>query len=130
MKDGNLRVLVAGALLPLYLVFAALHDISRADESDYTLEYICLALGAVGLAYIHRQALRTLTPKRRRMWLWAAIAVIALFDAAALSARLNPKYPNDAVVGTAFLAATLPLLGLLCFQAICPCCRARSGCQS
>lgn len=130
MKDGTVWVLISGALLSLFLVYAALHDISRADESDYTLEYICLGLGAVGLVFVHRQALRTLAPKRRRVWLWAAIGVVALLDAAALSAHLNPKYPNDAVVGTLFLAATLPLLGLLCFQAICPCCRARSGCRS
>lgn len=130
MKDGTFGVLVSGALLALFFVYAALHDISRADESDYTFEYIALALGAAALIYIHRLALRKLAPKRRRVWLWAIIGVIALIDLAALNARLSPKYPNDRAVGTAVLAATLPLLGLVCFQAICPCCRARSGCQS
>jgi membrane protease YdiL (CAAX protease family) len=130
MKDGTLGVLVGGALLALFLVYAALHDISRAGESDYTAEYIGLAIGAVGLAYIHRQALRMLAPKRRRIWLWVMIGVMALFDLAALSASLNPKYPNDRAVGTAFLAVTLPLLGLACIQAICPCCQRRSSCRS
>ncbi len=121
---------MGGALLALFFVYAALHDISRADESDYTAEYIGLAVGAVGLVYIHRQALRILAPKRRRVWLWVTIGVMALFELAALNARLNPKYPNDRAVGTAFLAVTLPLLALVCYQAICPCCQRGSGCQS
>ena len=84
----------------------------------------------MGLAFIHRQALRILAPKRRRVWLWSMIGVMALFDLAALSARLNPKYPNDRAVGTVFLAVTLPLLGLVCYQAICPCCQRGSSCRS
>lgn len=130
MKNGTLGVLVLCALLALFLVYAALHGISRAGESDYTVEYIALAIGAVALAYIHSQAVRRLAPKRRRVWLWGMIGVMALFDLAALNARLNPKYPNDRAVGTAFLAVTLPLLGLVCFQAICPCCQGRSSCRS
>ena len=121
---------MGGALLALFFVWGALHDISRGDESDYTAEYIALAIGAVGLAFIHRQALRILAPKRRRVWLWVMIGVMALFDLAALSARLNPKYPNDQAVGTAFLAVTLPLLALVCYQAICPCCQKGSSCRS
>jgi hypothetical protein len=117
-------------LVALFFVWGALHDISRGGESDYTLEYIALAIGAVALACIHRQALRILTPKRRRVWLWITIGVMALFDLAALSARLHPKYPNDAAVGTAFLAVTLPLLALVCYQAICPCCQRGSSCRS
>ena len=130
MKDGALGVLVLCALVALFFVWGALHDISRGDESDYTLEYIALAIGAVGVAFIHRQALRILAPKRRRVWIWVTIGVIALFDLAALSARLNPKYPNDRAVATAFLAVTLPLLALVCSQAICPCCQGRSSCRS
>jgi hypothetical protein len=130
MRDGREGFLVGGALLALFFVYAALHDISRAGESDYTAEYIGLAVGAVGLVYIHRQALRILAPKRRRVWLWVTIGVMALFELAALNARLNPKYPNDRAVGTTFLAVTLPLLALVCYQAICPCCQRGSGCQS
>jgi hypothetical protein len=130
MSDGRVGGLVGGALLAVFLVYGALHDISRADESDYAAEYAALAIGGAALAYIHHKALRILTPKARRAWLWVTIGVIVLFDLAALSVRLNPKYPNDAVVGTAFLAVTLPLLGLVCFQAICPCCHGQSGCRS
>ena len=129
MKNGTLGVLVPGALLALFFVYGALHDISRADQSDYTAEYAGLAVGAVALVYIHSQVLRMLAPKRRRIWLWVTFGVMALFDVAALSARLNPKYPNDRAVGTAFLAVTLPLLGLVCFQAICPCCQVGSNCS-
>ncbi|MCE5309516.1 MAG: hypothetical protein LLG20_17880 [Acidobacteriales bacterium] len=122
--------LVGGALIALYFIWAAGHDISRGDESNYTLEYIFLALGAAGLFFIHRQAMRILTFKARRAWLWITIGLIALSDVAALSTRLHPKYPNDAVVGTAFLAVTLPVLGLLCRRAICPRCQRQSSCQS
>jgi hypothetical protein len=130
MRDGREGFLVGGALLALFFVYAALHDISRAGESDYTAEYIGLAVGAVGLVYIHRQALRILAPKRRRVWFWVTIGVMALFELAALNARLYPKYPNDRAVGTAFLAVTLPLLALVCYQAICPCCQRGSNCRS
>jgi hypothetical protein len=130
MRDGREGFLVGGALLALFFVYAALHDISRAGESDYTAEYIGLAVGVVGLVYIHRQALRILAPKRRRVWLWVTIGVMALFELAALNARLYPKYPNDRAVGTAFLAVTLPLLALVCYQAICPCCQRGSNCRS
>jgi|GEM_PF-6376959 hypothetical protein len=129
MRDGRVGFLVGGALLALCCVWAALRDISRGDESNYTLEYIFLALGAAGLFYIHRQAMRILAFRARRAWRWTAIGLLALFDVAAVSVRLYPKYPNDVVVATAFLAVTLPVLGLLCRRAICPRCERQSSCQ-
>ncbi len=121
---------MAAAVLSLYFVWAALHDIARGGESDYTLEYVFLALGVLALVFIHRMLLRMFTPNGRRVWRWVAIGVLLIVDAGALASRMNPKFPNDVVVGTAVLAATLPLLGLLVFQSICPCCQSRSGCRS
>ncbi len=129
MRDRRGGFLIGGALIAMYCIWAAGHDISRGDESNYTLEYIVLALGAAGLFYIHRQAMRILAFKARRAWLWITIGLIALSDVAAVSVRLHPKYPNDAIVATAFLAVTLPVLGLLCRRAICPRCQQQSSCQ-
>ena len=127
--SGSAAFLACGALGALGLILAALHDISRAGQNGYVLEYAFLATGAVGWALFHWRAMRILEPKARRLWLWATMAVLALLDSAALAARLRPRYPNDAAVGTAVLAATLPLLGLVCYQLICPCCRKQSNCR-
>ncbi len=111
------------------MALAALHDISRAGQDNYALEYAFLAAGAVGWAFFNWRAMRILEPRMRRLWLWATMAVLVLLGAAALAARLRPRHPNDAAVGTAVLAVTLPLLGLVCYQLICPCCRKQSKCR-
>lgn len=118
MKNGRAPAAILCSLLLLYLVWAALHDICRADETDYTLEYSVLALAVFALAFIHRWVFRSLTDKGKLVWLSAAAAIVLLFDLAAISATFRPKYPNDAAVGTAFLAISLPLLGFVCYRTV------------
>lgn len=117
MKKEHWPLFAGGATCMLYLVWAALHDISRADGSDYTLEYALLALSVPVFALIYRKAFRILTTRGKLAWLAATAGVLLLFDLSALSARLNPKYANDVVVGTTFLAAGLPLLGYVGYRA-------------
>jgi hypothetical protein len=116
MTDGRYAVpLAVAALFVLFLVWGALHDISHANETDYSLEYAVLILSVPALALIHREAARFLPPGVKVAWLAATLGVLVLFDMAALSARLHPKYGNDYAVGSTFLAVTLPLLVLLCY---------------
>ncbi len=95
-----------------------------SSETDYTLEYGVLALAVPAFALVHRWVFPALTSKGKLTWLSAAAAIILLFDLAALSAKFQPKYPNDAAVGTAFLALSLPLLGWVCYRV------ARAGSRS
>lgn len=101
--------LILGAVVPLFLVWAALHDISRGDSDLF--EYAGLAIGVAVLAVIHRKASRILARREKLVWLAFSTAVLLLFDLSALSARVNPKYVNDVAAGSAFLFVSLPLLG-------------------
>jgi hypothetical protein len=118
MDDGRFVGSILSTLFVFFLVFAALHDISRADQTSYIAEYAALVISGAAFAFIYRKACQVLTFKSKLVWLALTGVLILLFDLAALEARLHPKYPNDWVVGSAFLAVTLPLLGLLGYQLI------------
>lgn len=118
MGDGRLIGLTLGAALVFFLVFGSLHDISQADETDYTLEYLVLVFSVPAFGWIYWKAFQILMPKGKAVWLAATGAVILLCDLSAVATLRHPKYANDPTVASSFLAATLPVLGLVCYRLI------------
>jgi hypothetical protein len=118
MKDdiGYFPAITIGTVAVFYIVFAALHDISRADEIDYTLEYSFLALCVPAFVFLYRKAMRVLGDKGRIAWLTFAASMVLLFDLAAVSSVLHPKYGNDRSVGVSFLVVALPVAGLMMYH--------------
>jgi len=106
-----MAILVPSAVLMLYLIWAAGHDISRANSTDCTLEYSVLLLSVTALAVIWRKALQILGRRGRIAWLGATAAILVLYSLSALSASLNPKFGNDFIVGLVGLFVLFPLLG-------------------
>jgi hypothetical protein len=101
-------------VLVFFCVFATLHDIAR--ESEYTGELVVLLLCVPAFAFLYRKALRLLTPRGIAAWLGGTGLVILLFDLAAFEAIRHPKYPNDVMAGSLFLAVSLPVLALACYH--------------
>ena len=62
---GLVPLLVVSALVTLWFVWAALHDISQAKQAGYALEYSVLVLSALAFPLIHRKALGILRPRGR-----------------------------------------------------------------
>jgi len=118
MGDGRLIGLTLGAALVFFLVFGSVHDISHADETDYTLEYLVLVFSVPAFGWIYWKAFRVLTPRGKTVWLAVTGAVILLCDLSAVAVLHHPKYANDPMVASSFLAATLPVLGLVCYRLI------------
>ena len=122
---GFLPVIGVGTLLVFYLVWAALHDIARG-ERDPRFEYGVLAVSVPAFALLYRMALRLLRPQAKTAWLGGTGVLVLLFDLAALSARLRPRYPLDPMLGSLFLAVGLPLLVLISHHLVREACLLRS----
>lgn len=118
MGDGRLIGLTLSAALVFFLVFGSLHDISHAEETDYTLEYLVLVFSVPAFGWIYWKAFQILTPRGKMAWLGVTGAVILLCDLSAVGTLRHPKYANDSIVASTFLAATLPVLGLVCYRLI------------
>ena len=111
---GLLAAFAAATLAVFFIIWAALHDIARGDAG---IEYIALAAGAVAFGLLYRAAVRHLDRKTRLAWLLGTGLLILLFDVAAVSSRMNPKYPLDALVASWFLAVGLPALAAVVVHA-------------
>ncbi len=105
-----------GTLALFYFVWAAMHDIAHGDEG--TLEWTVLVLCAVVFPVLYWFAVRTLAAKARLAWLIGTGLLISLFTAGAVAAVMRPKYPKDPMLGAAFLAEGLPLLGLIGYHLV------------
>ncbi len=116
MYTSRLTLLRAAAILTWALVWAALHDISRSAASDLTLEYAVLAISVPVFALVYGLAFRMLDSRGKTAWLGVTLGVLIVFDLSAASARFRPQYPNDFAVGSAFLAASLPVLAILSYR--------------
>ena len=114
--DDWLPAIAFGTLILFYLVWAALHDIAHGDEG--TVESIVLAISVPAFALLYRQALRVLTSKAKVAWLIGTGLLISLFNAGAVSSMLHPKYAKDPMLASAFLAAGLPVLGLIGYHLV------------
>jgi hypothetical protein len=112
---GFLPALAAGTLFVFYLVWAALHDIAQG-ESDSTLEFAVLIVSLPALAFLYRMALLHLTPKAKIAWLGGAGLVVLLFDLGAVRSALYPRYAADPMIGSFFLMAGVPVLGLIVYH--------------
>lgn len=110
-RIGHLPVLSMATVGSFFLMWAAMHDLVRGADDALLLEYLALAVGASGFICLYRAGPRVLTQREQRMWFAGTGCLLALFDLGAASAVLRPKYPLDPVIGAAFLAVGLPLLG-------------------
>lgn len=121
MKDnevGFLPAIAVGTLVVFYFIWAALHDIAHANDSNLTLEYAVLALSVPGFGFLYRKAMALLDRKEKIAWLSGTGLVIALFSLGAINANLYPKYELDSLLGTLFLGAAVPVVALLAFHLV------------
>jgi hypothetical protein len=114
---GVLMVIAIGTLFVFYLVWAAMHDIAHG-ESDCTLEYAVLVISIPAFAFLYRTALLHLAPRAKAAWLGGTGLLILLFDLAALSAKLHPKYAPDRMLASLFLTAGVPVFGLISYHLV------------
>lgn len=125
---GFLPAIGVGTLFVFYMVWAAMHDIAHANGSKCAPEYTALAISVPAFAFLYRKALLLLTPKAKVAWLAGTGVLLVLFDLGALSAQLHPKYAKDPMLGSLFLAAGLPVLGLIGYHLVREIIRRRTRC--
>jgi len=106
--------ITVGTLFVFYMIWAAMHDIAHG-ESDTTSEYAALIVSVPAFAFLYRKALRHLTSKAKLVWLGSTGLLILLFDLAAVVAIRQPTYAPDPMLGTVFLMAGIPVLGLILY---------------
>ena len=63
---GFLPAIAVGTLFVFYVVWAAMHDIAHANESECILESMLLAISIPAFAFLYRKALLLLTPKAKQ----------------------------------------------------------------
>jgi hypothetical protein len=116
--------LAGSTLFVFYIVWAAMHDITHG-EADLTLEYAALVISVPVFVLIYRRAVLLLPSRQKKVWLVGTALMVFLFDVAAISARLRPKYALDPLLGSVFLVAGIPLLTLIFYHLVRECLRGR-----
>ena len=111
---GLLPAIAVGTSFVFYLVWGAMHDIAHG-EPDTTFEYAALIISIPAFAFLYRMALLHLASRAKLAWLGGTGLLVLMFDLASGVAILRPKYVPDPMLGSLFLMAGVPVLGLLSY---------------